>query len=127
VELTRPLAVILLVAACVAPWGILLGTNALRDDPPRAWRADRCTRHCHDHGCRHDPVLPDALSGDDGLFGLTIDALYRAGRLTGLDAATGYGVANLVLFCVVWPGGMLALLAVGLFQRVRLRALRRRR
>lgn len=125
--MTPPRAAIVLVLCCVLPAAILFGVNAAKGAPPRAWHPAECTRYCHDHGCRHDPVLPDLLTADDGLYGWTIDALYAAGGLTGLDSATGYGVANLVLLCAGWPGAMLALLAIGLAQRVRLRRLRRRR
>jgi len=125
--MTRTVAAIVLVAAVAGPWCFLLGTNALFGEPDTIHRPDRCTRHCHDHGCHHDPVLPDLLTSDHGLYGWTIRALYAAGDNTGLDRSTGYGLANLVVFCVLWPGLMLALLAIGLIQRVRIRELRRGR
>ena len=125
--MTRPVAATLLVLALLSPWAVLFGTNALRQDPVAAYRHDVCTRHCHDRGCSHAPVLPGWLTSDRGLHGATIRALYEAGEYTGLDRNTGYGLANLVVFCAAWPGLMVLLLALGLYQRVRIRDLRRRR
>ena len=117
----------ILLLAVVSPWGALFATNAAMGRTDPTWHPDRCTRHCHDHGCAHDPVLPDLLTADRGLYGATIRALFDAGRLTGLGANEGYGLVNLALFCAAWPGAMLALLAIGLSQRVRLRRRRERR
>lgn len=101
-----------------------LGRRALPDEP---YRAHRCTWHCHNHGCRHAPVLPAVLSGDDGVFGAAIRGLYGLGRvLVPGRSAAGYGAANLLVFCLVWPAGMYALYLVALRQRRRLRELRRR-
>ena len=116
---------IVLVSAATAPWCVLFGTNAYLGDPAAVYRADRCTRHCHDHGCPHEPLLPERLTSDRGLYGWTIRALYRAGEHTELARSTGYGLVNLLLFCALWPGLMLALLALALSQRVRIRDLRR--
>jgi len=124
---TRTVAALVLVAAIAAPWGILFAVNGIMGEPERGHWAGHCTRHCHDHGCPHDPVLPDLLTSDDGVYGWTIRALYAAGMRTGLDRARGYGLANLALFCAAWPGVMWALLAVGLAQRVRIRERRGRR
>lgn len=125
--MTRPVAAALLVLALISPWAVLFGTNALRETPVTAHLADECTHHCHDRGCPHDPALPGWLTSDQGLYGRTIHALYAAGSVTGLDRATGYGLANLVLLCAAWPGLMATLLAVGLHQRVRIREARRGR
>ncbi len=124
--MTRSLAATLLLLALTVPWIALFATNALRETPTPQHHADRCTRHCHDHNCPHDPALPGWLTSDQGLYGKTIRALYAGGGLTGLDRNTGYGLANLVVFCAVWPGAMALMLAVGLFQRVRIRELRSR-
>jgi hypothetical protein len=121
---TRALALTILVAAAVLPWATLLATNAWLGTPDRWHEQHRCTRSCHDRGCPHDPWLPDLLASDEGLYGHTIHALFEAGRSTGLEARTGYGLVNLVLFCAVWPGLMWGLLALGLAQRLRLRRLR---
>jgi hypothetical protein len=99
--------------------------RALPDEP---FRRERCTWYCHNHGCRHRPVLPRALAGDEGLFGATIHGLYGLGAvLVPGRAAAGYGAANLLVFCVLWPGGIYALYLVALAQRRRLRARRRGR
>jgi hypothetical protein len=93
--------------------------------PAEPYRADRCTWYCHNHGCPHRPKLPGVLSGDDGLFGKTIGALKHAGStLVPSDPAVGYGVANLLVFCALWPGLMLALLVIAVRQRREIRALR---
>src|SRR5204863_178133 len=47
--------------------------------PAEAARPDRCTWACHNHGCPHRPVLPPALTGDDGLYGLALRALHHTG------------------------------------------------
>jgi hypothetical protein len=122
--MTRTRARILLLLAATLPWVVMLSTNIALGTPTDERRADRCTAACHDHGCSHDPLLPDAIAGDDGLFGQAIDGLYGVGGLTGLSTAEGYGAANLVIFCALWPAGMLALVGVGLNQRVRLSRLR---
>jgi len=118
---------VILVLAAVSPWATLLATNAVMGEPVRTWDPEQCTRRCHDRGCHHDPVLPEVIAGDDGLYGKTIHALYEAGAGMGLGRQIGYGLANLLLFCALWPGLMWGLLAVGLEQRVRIRRLRRGR
>jgi hypothetical protein len=96
--------------------------------PREAARPDRCTWACHNHGCRHRPVLPRLLSGDDGLFGATIRLLHGMGRVMAPGRGNvGYGAANLLVFCLVWPAGMYALWLVAWRQRRRLRELRRGR
>lgn len=87
-----------------------------RGSSPRSGAS--CTWACHNHGCAHAPLLPAILSGDGGLFGGTIRALYRAGGLLSRDRATGYGAANLLFFCGLWPGAMYALAVVALRQRL---------
>lgn len=98
-----------------------LGRTALPAEP---YRADRCTWSCHNHGCRHRPRLPGVLAGDEGLFGQTIHALKRAGTaLVPANPNVGYGVANLLLFCLLWPGLMFGLLVIAVRQRRAIRAL----
>ena len=121
--MTRLTSRSLFLLAAVLPWVIMLGTNQALGTPTDVRFADRCTRACHNHGCPHDPVLPDAIASNSGLFGKAISGLYSAGSLTGLSAVEGYGAANLAIFCALWPGGMLALVGIGLRQRVRLSAL----
>jgi len=103
-----------------SPWLVLFSTNALMASPALEYQVDRCTRYCHDRGCRHEPSLPDAIAGDAGLYGNTIRALLTAGSQSGLGKRDGYGAVNLLLFCVAWPGFMLVLLGTGLYQRVRI-------
>jgi hypothetical protein len=96
-----------------------------RSLPREGYRPDRCTWDCHNHGCRHRPVLGRFLAGDDGLFGATVHALHGMGRVMAPGRGNvGYGAANLLVFCLVWPGGMLALWLVALRQRRQLRELR---
>jgi hypothetical protein len=103
-------------APLVLPW-VILGAVVVappsvfprRAIPREAYRADRCTWYCHNHECRHRPVLPAALAGDRGLYGATIRGLFRAGSALSGDRARGYGAANLLLFCVAWPGLMYGL------------------
>ena len=125
------------IAAAVAPLLLvpLLFVAVLRSgDPAPLWRRalphegyrpDRCTWHCHNHGCRHRPVLGRFLAGDDGLFGATVRALHGMGQAMAPGRGNiGYGAANLLVFCLLWPAGMYALWLVALRQRRQLRAAR---
>jgi hypothetical protein len=95
--------------------------------PREAHRPDVCTWSCHNHGCRHEPRLPAWLSGDRGLFGIAIRALYRMGGvLLPGRPREGYGLANLLVFCLVWPGLMWGLYLVAVAQARELRGLRRK-
>lgn len=123
--MTKTRAWIMFLLAATLPWAAMLATNHLLGVPTAERLAEACTRACHSGGCRHAPVLPAAISGDAGLFGQAIDGLYGIGGLTGLSSAEGYGAANLAIFCALWPAAMLAMVGVGLRQRVRLSALRR--
>lgn len=90
-----------------------------------AFDAARCTWACHNHGCRHAAVLPGFFVDDDGLFGAAVHTLYGLGaRLLPGQRFAGYGAANLLVFCVVWPAGMYGLWIVAVLQRRRLSAVR---
>ena len=122
----RAIAVIVTLAIVgSAPWLILAAVDGAMGTPERAHRQGRCTRHCHDHGCSHEPVLPGLLTSDRGLFGHAVAGLHAMGRGSGLGPGRGYGAANILLFCVLWPGLMLALAGIALWQRFEIRALRR--
>lgn len=131
---TRSLLLVLWIYAAplVAPWAILFGTNAtdatlplVRTSlPQEPRREDRCTWACHNRGCRHPPRLPAVLTGDRYLFGQTIRGLYAVGRVFSSDRALGYGAANLVVFCALWPGLMYALWVIFWRQFFEIRALR---
>jgi len=123
--MTRRKARILLLLTATLPWVIMLSTNIALGTPTGEWLPDQCSRACHNRGCSHDPVLSDALTGDDGMFGLAVHGLYGMGSLSGLSSFEGYGAANLAVFCALWPAGMLTLIGVGLRQRTRLSELRR--
>ncbi len=118
----------------VAPWALLVAVNATAPDVPpmrtqvprEAYRADRCTWACHNRGCRHRHALPAALAGDRGLYGATIRGLFVMGRGLSTDRRTGYGAANLLALCVLWPGVMYLLWVVAWRQGLALRAARRR-
>lgn len=103
------------------------GSPILRSSIPIEGHArDHCTWHCHNHGCFHAPKLPRVLAGDDGLYGATIAGLKAAGKAVVPGAPhVGYGVVNLAVFCVAWPGIMYALYLVALRQRRKILALRR--
>ncbi len=96
-----------------------------RSLPRQEYRPERCTWYCHNHGCRHRPALGRLLAGDDGLFGGTIRALHGLGRVLAPGRGNiGYGAANLLVLCLLWPAGMYALYLVALRQRRQLRELR---
>jgi len=115
---TRRWAVGLFLLGLSVPWVTLFATNAAMGAPSVAYEASGCTRWCHDRGCRHDPVLPDGLTSDKGLYGQTIRALTMGESLGTQRGRWLYGGANLLLFVVGWPGLMATLLGVGLWQRV---------
>ncbi len=101
---------------------------ARRALPQEAYEPARCTWYCHNHGCPHHPRLGAFLSGDDGLFGWTVDALHAAGDIVSPSApGAGYGAVNLAVFCALWPGAMYALWVIAVRQRARILALRRSR
>lgn len=97
---------------------------AIPDEP---YDAHECNWCCHNHGCRHAPLLPPILTADRGLFGQTIRGLFLVGRLVSRDRATGYGVVNLALFCAIWPGAMYVLAVTAIRQRIVLRRVRHER
>lgn len=95
--------------------------------PAEPYQPDRCTWTCHNHGCRHAPRLPDFLSADDGLFGQTVHGLHWLGRRAMPSRPQqGYGLVNLVLFCLLWPALMWGLYLKALSQTLALRELGRR-
>ncbi len=101
-------------------FGVLLVGGAplvRRTFPDEPLRAEVCTWHCHNHGCPHRPRLPRWLTSDEGLFGETIRGLYRMGSFLSHNRGTGYGLANLFVFCVAWPGVTYGLYAIVLRQR----------
>jgi hypothetical protein len=116
----------------VAPWAILFAVNAtspsappFRTSIPHEDRLpDRCTWDCHNHGCRHAPVLPALITGDRYLFGATVRGLYALGSLFSRDRSQGYGIANIGVFCIAWPALMYALWVSAWRQRTELRRLR---
>lgn len=125
--LTWALAPLLLVPALFfgALW--LDGAPVPRASIPfQKFERERCTWACHNGGCLHRSVLPNVLVADDGVFGAAIDALYAFGSvLVDGDRGRGYGAANLVVFCAVWPGTMYALWLIAVVQRHHLRRRRR--
>ena len=110
-----------LIVFAILPWVVVIAVNTPMGTPPPTFDPDQCTRHCHDHGCSHPPILPAEIAGDAGLYGETIRALKKSGRATGLGARRGYGAMNLIVFCVVWPGLMLGLLVIAIWQSMVLR------
>ena len=78
-----------------------------------------CTRYCHGNGgCKHEPMLPDSIASDDGLYGDVIRGLFDFGdvisSLTGVTYAEGYGLANLLIFCLAVPIAHFSLLLLTL-------------
>ena len=84
--------------------GVFIALNASKVNQ---YLPDSCTRFCHDKGCYHKPYLHEAITGNDGLFGTTINYLHLLGKMleTNLNflAGTGYGSANLLIFCFGIP------------------------
>ena len=68
---------------------------------------ETCTRYCHNHGCKHSPVLPELLTGDQYLYGETINLLFQIGdgfsKFLPINRFEGYGLANLLIFCTLIP------------------------
>jgi len=121
-----PLLLVPLLFLAVTRSGAQPAPLARRALPLEAYEPTRCTWYCHNHGCPHHPHLGALLSGDDGLFGWTVDALHAAGDAVSPRApGLGYGAVNLAVFCALWPGAMLALWVIAVRQRARIIALRR--
>lgn len=128
------LALWIYAAPLLAPWATLYGSNATDPTiplvrtsiPQEPRREDRCTWACHNRGCSHPSRLPAVLTGDRYLFGQTIRGLYALGRVFSSDRFLGYGAANLVVFCLLWPGLMYALWVIFWRQFFQNRALRAR-
>ncbi len=116
----------------VAPWLILVAVNAMPPAVPLArtsipherWQPDRCTWDCHNHGCHHTPKLPAIITGDRSIFGATVRGLYLFGTLFSRNRFVGYGIANIVVFCLAWPALMYWLWVRAWTQAETLRALR---
>jgi hypothetical protein len=97
-----------------------------RELPSEPSRLDACTWACHSRGCRHPPRLPPWLTADRGLFGQAIGGLRAVGQvLLPGRPREGYGLANLLIFCLLWPGLMWRLYWVAVQQRRKLGQLRR--
>ena len=96
--------------------------------PREAHVSDRCSWSCHNNGCRHTPRLPGFISGDSGLFGITVGLLHKAGSaIMPRKPNHGYAVVNLAVFCVLWPGLMWLLYGIAIKQRLELREMDRAR
>ncbi len=115
------LASIMLMVTVVA-WGNGGMAKAVRLVAPHPMRdAQACNWACHNKGCRHGmkvvgPPIAGPLRGGKlrGLYGWTIDSLHSSGA---------YRLANLFVFCLLWPMGTLALWALVVRQRLALCAL----
>lgn len=117
-----PIGIIVAIFTGVLRWGEPLPFPR-RSIPVESFDRERCTWSCHNHGCRHAPRLPSWLSGDEGLFGQTVHGLHVLGRWAMPHSPRqGYGLVNLVIFCVLWPSLMWGLYLVAIGQRRRLRA-----
>jgi hypothetical protein len=107
----------------VVAWGNGGVSKVLRPRKP-VERKDthKCNWHCHNHGCRHGmrvvgpPIAGPLVKGQlKGLYGATIRGLKGTGRSR---------LANLVVFCVVWPLVTGTLWLIVLRQRFDLNALK---
>jgi len=91
--------------------------------PIEAYSEARCNWSCHNHGCDHASRLPTVLS--ENVFDRAVLALHAMGDvISPRDHFAGYRAANLVVFCIVWPAGMLALYVIAIRQQRALRRLR---
>ena len=115
------LASVMLMVTVVA-WGNGGLVKAVRLVAPHPMRDARaCNWACHNKGCRHGmKVVGPPIAGPLrhgkllGLYGWTIDRLHSSGA---------YRLANLLVFCLLWPVGTLSLWALVVRQRLALRAL----
>ena len=85
---------------------------------------DGCTRYCHNSGCPHDALLPDFITSNAGYFGDIVGWLHAVGRqidgVLGMHGA-GYGIINLLLFCIMVPVVHLTLASINIWLAGRLR------
>ena len=101
----------------LAPWIILFAVNASSAGVPSVRAAlphpvrqpARCNWDCHNHACSHRPKLPAVLTSDRYVFGTTVRGLYLLGRIFSSNRFEGYGIANLLVFCLLWPALMYVL------------------
>lgn len=122
--LLAPLVVVPLLFVAVLRSGESPAPFARTAIPDAPFVSSQCTWACHNRGCRHTPVLPSVLTGDDWLFGGTVRALHRLGdSLSPDDSFAGYGAVNVALFCAAWPAVMFALWVAALRTRAKRQAL----
>ena len=108
----------------VVAWGNGGVTKIVRLEAPRpVHQGQACNWACHNRGCRHGmrvvgpPIAGPLRRGKlRGLYGWTIDSLHASGS---------YRLANLLVFCLLWPVATLSLWALVVRQRLALRALAR--
>jgi len=109
----------------VVAWGNGGVDKVIRNQKPTP-RKDKksCNWYCHNQGCRHKmkvvgPPLAGPLNANKtkllGLYGKTIDALHGSGA---------YRLANIMVFCLLWPLLTGSLWFVVVFQRLRLSAVK---
>jgi hypothetical protein len=104
---------------------LLGGSPLLRSHIPlEAFSPNHCTWACHNQGCKHAPKIPGTLTSDKGAFGGTIRALYGLGTYLSKDRSQGYGAANLLVFCILWPGVTYGLWVCAVRQRRIIRRLK---
>ena len=114
-------AAVIWLGCAIAPWAVVLLVNMTGpslDREATVHERDRCSWACYNNSCVHEesvPWLPALLTSNKGWFGSAIDMLHSTGS---------YRAANLVVFCLLWPGWMWFMVGYGLLQRIRIHRLR---
>ena len=97
--------------------GIFLAVASKKND---RFLSNISTRYCHGTGgCRHDAALPDIITADEHLYGYIIRGLFDIGEvlssLLGISYFQGYGLANLLIFCLAVPIAHFSMMFITLF------------
>lgn len=106
------------VTTMVIPFsGIFLAVASKKND---RFLSNICTRYCHGTGgCRHDAALPDIITADEHLYGDIIRGLFDIGEvlssLLEISYFQGYGLANLLIFCLAVPIAHFSMMLITLF------------
>ena len=98
----KPLVIFL--SICSLPFGIMIAVNEIPSNPSHThhYHPDRCTRHCHDVGCRH---FKESYAADPTPSKRMIKAVFDwyVSALHNNPLGMNYGTINLLVFIGLYP------------------------